>query len=80
MVIEDPRYPLALNSLLAHGARVTSGRTDNDGLIVSELQKRRTKLALITPSHSFLGRRDDIGSAFGVIEVGGPDRELDSRG
>jgi GntR family transcriptional regulator / MocR family aminotransferase len=53
VVVEDPRYPFALHSLLAHGALVTSGRTDNDGLIVSELPQRQTRLVLVTPSHQF---------------------------
>jgi GntR family transcriptional regulator/MocR family aminotransferase len=53
VVIEDPHYQLALHSLLAHGARVISARTDQDGLVVSELPQRRTRLAFVTPSHQF---------------------------
>lgn len=53
VVIEDPHYPPALRSLLAHGALVVSGRTDQDGLVVSELSQRRTRLAYVTPSHQF---------------------------
>lgn len=53
VVVEDPHYQLALHSLLAHGASVTSGRTDHDGLVISELPKRPTRLVLVTPSHQF---------------------------
>jgi GntR family transcriptional regulator / MocR family aminotransferase len=64
VVVEDPRYQLAIQSLLAHGAAVTSCRIDHEGLIVSELPRARIRLALVTPSHQFpsgvvmtLGRR-----------------------
>jgi GntR family transcriptional regulator / MocR family aminotransferase len=53
VVIEDPHYQLALHSLLAHGARVSSARTDNDGLVVSELPARPTRLVYVSPSHQF---------------------------
>ncbi len=53
VVVEDPHYQLALHSLLAHGAQVRSGRTDDEGLVVAELPQRRTKLVFVTPSHQF---------------------------
>jgi GntR family transcriptional regulator/MocR family aminotransferase len=53
VVVEDPHYQLALHSLLAHGARVISGRTDHEGLIVRELPQHGTKLVFVTPSHQF---------------------------
>jgi GntR family transcriptional regulator / MocR family aminotransferase len=53
VVIEDPHYQLAQHSLLAHGARVISGRTDHEGLVVAELALRPTRLVFVTPSHQF---------------------------
>ena len=53
VVVEDPHYQLAQHSLLAHGAHVTSGRTDHEGLVVAELTRRATRLAFVTPSHQF---------------------------
>ena len=53
VVIEDPHYQLAQQSLLAHGARVISVRTDREGLVVRELPRRATRLVLVTPSHHF---------------------------
>jgi GntR family transcriptional regulator/MocR family aminotransferase len=53
VIVEDPHYQLALHSLLAHGARVISGRTDRDGLVVGELPLRPTRLTYVTPSHQF---------------------------
>jgi GntR family transcriptional regulator/MocR family aminotransferase len=53
VVVEDPHYQLTLHSLLAHGARVTSVRTDAEGLVVQELPRRETRLLLVTPSHQF---------------------------
>ena len=53
VVVEDPHYQLAVHSLLAHGAQVRSGRTDEEGLVVRELSQRRTRLVFVTPSHQF---------------------------
>jgi GntR family transcriptional regulator/MocR family aminotransferase len=53
VIIEDPHYQLALHSLLAHGARVISGRTDHEGLVIGESQQRPTRLIFVTPSHQF---------------------------
>jgi GntR family transcriptional regulator/MocR family aminotransferase len=51
VVVEDPHYQLAVHSMLAHGAQMVSGRTDDEGLVVAELPQRRTKLVFVTPSH-----------------------------
>lgn len=53
VLIEDPHYQLALHSLLSHGARVISGRTDAQGLVVRDLPDHPTALAYVTPSHQF---------------------------
>jgi GntR family transcriptional regulator / MocR family aminotransferase len=53
VVVEDPHYQLAVHSLLAHGARVTSVRTDSEGIIVDEMPSRATRLAYVTPAHQF---------------------------
>ncbi|HEX3602697.1 MAG TPA: PLP-dependent aminotransferase family protein [Steroidobacteraceae bacterium] len=53
VVVEDPHYQLAVHSLLAHGARVSSARIDEEGLVVSELPQRPTRLIFVTPSHQF---------------------------
>ena len=53
VVVEDPHYQLAVHSMLAHGAQIVSGRTDDEGLVVGELPQRRTKLVYVTPSHQF---------------------------
>ena len=53
VVVEDPHYQLARHSLLAHGATVLDGRTDEQGLVVSELPRRKTRLAFVAPSHQF---------------------------
>lgn len=53
VIVEDPHYQLALHSLLAHGVKVHSARTDDEGLVVAELPRRRTKLVFVTPSHQF---------------------------
>ena len=53
IIVEDPHYQLALHSMLAHGARVTSVRTDAEGLVVARLPKRGARLVFVTPSHQF---------------------------
>ncbi len=53
VIVEDPHYQLAVHSLLAHGAQVKSARTDEQGLVVSELPQRPTRLVFVTPSHQF---------------------------
>lgn len=53
VVVEDPHYELARHSLLAHGALLIDARTDNEGLVVSELPVRKTRLAFVAPAHQF---------------------------
>jgi GntR family transcriptional regulator / MocR family aminotransferase len=53
VVLEDPHYPLAMHTLLAHGACISSVRTDADGIVVSEIPHRNARLAYLTPSHQF---------------------------
>jgi GntR family transcriptional regulator/MocR family aminotransferase len=53
VVVEDPHYQLAVHSLLAHGALVSSVRTDEEGLVVCELPQRATRLVFVTPAHQF---------------------------
>jgi GntR family transcriptional regulator / MocR family aminotransferase len=53
VVVEDPCYQLAIHSLLAHGAAVTSCRIDHEGLVVSEMPRRRIRLAYVAPAHQF---------------------------
>jgi GntR family transcriptional regulator/MocR family aminotransferase len=52
-VLEDPHYQLAMNALLAHGARVITVATDQDGLIAANLPQRGARLVYVTPSHQF---------------------------
>ena len=49
VVLEDPYYQLALHALEAHGASVASVPTDDQGLVVSELPARATRLVYVTP-------------------------------
>jgi GntR family transcriptional regulator / MocR family aminotransferase len=66
-VIEDPHYQFVLQTLTAHGARVVSVRTDENGLVTSELARHQPRLTCVTPSHQFpsgsvmsLGRRIEL--------------------
>ena len=54
-VIEDPHYQNVAHNLLAHGARVVSVRTDENGLVTAELAKHQPRLICVTPSHQFPG-------------------------
>jgi GntR family transcriptional regulator / MocR family aminotransferase len=67
VVVEDPHYQLAVHCMLTHGARITSVRTDSEGIVVAEMPSRTTRLAYVTPSHQFpsgvtmtLGRRIEL--------------------
>ena len=52
-VLEDPHYQLAMQALLAHGARVVSVAVDEEGLITAQLPARPPRLIYVTPSHQF---------------------------
>jgi GntR family transcriptional regulator/MocR family aminotransferase len=53
VVVEDPHYQLAVQSLAAHGAQLISGRTDQEGLVVRELPTGKSRLVYVAPSHQF---------------------------
>jgi GntR family transcriptional regulator/MocR family aminotransferase len=52
-VLEDPHYQLAMQALVAHGARLVSVPTDREGLIAAQLPTRGARLIYVTPSHQF---------------------------
>jgi GntR family transcriptional regulator/MocR family aminotransferase len=52
VAMEDPHYQLALHAFLAHGARVVSVATDQEGLVTAQLPTRPA-LVCVTPSHQF---------------------------
>jgi GntR family transcriptional regulator/MocR family aminotransferase len=52
-VIEDPYYEPMYHTLLAHGARICSVRTDEDGIVVDEIAARHPRLIYVTPSHQY---------------------------
>jgi GntR family transcriptional regulator/MocR family aminotransferase len=52
-ILEDPHYQLAMQALLAHGARVLSVATDGEGLVTARLPARGARLIYVTPSHQF---------------------------
>jgi GntR family transcriptional regulator/MocR family aminotransferase len=52
-VVEDPFYQLAVQVLIAHGARISYVRTDMEGLCVGEIPDGPSRLAIVTPSHQF---------------------------
>ena len=54
VVLEDPYYQLAMQAFLAHGAALSSVRTDEHGLVVCELPARATRMVYVTP-HQFPG-------------------------
>ncbi|HKT28136.1 PLP-dependent aminotransferase family protein [Dyella sp.] len=53
VVLEEPHYFLAHQALAAHGAELVSVRTDEHGLICSELPEQSPRLIYVTPSHHF---------------------------
>ncbi|MHB1058468.1 MAG: MocR-like pyridoxine biosynthesis transcription factor PdxR [Rhodanobacter sp.] len=53
VVLEEPHYFGAYQTLTAHGARVCGVRTDDDGLVCSELPAEPPSLVCVTPSHQF---------------------------
>jgi len=52
-VLEDPYYQYAMRALLAHGARVLTVPTDEEGLIAARLPSRPPRLVVVSPSHQF---------------------------
>jgi GntR family transcriptional regulator/MocR family aminotransferase len=53
VVLEEPHYFGAYQALIAHGAQVCGVRTDDDGLVCSELPDEPPALICVTPSHQF---------------------------
>ena len=53
VVLEEPHYFGAYQTLTAHGARICGVRTDDDGLVCSELPGEPPSLVCVTPSHQF---------------------------
>lgn len=53
VVLEEPHYFGAYQTLVAHGARVCGVRTDDDGLVCDELPAAAPSLVCVTPSHQF---------------------------
>ena len=53
VVFEEPGYQGARHVFQAAGAEVVPVRVDADGLRVSDVPGRRTRLAYVTPSHQF---------------------------
>jgi GntR family transcriptional regulator/MocR family aminotransferase len=52
-VVEEPGYSSIRAILLAHGARLIAAPVDGSGVDVASFQKRRAKLAYVTPSHQY---------------------------
>jgi GntR family transcriptional regulator/MocR family aminotransferase len=53
VVLEDPHYFLARQSLQAHGAQIHLVPTDNHGLITAALPTHAPRLIYVTPSHQY---------------------------
>ncbi|CAM1000132.1 Transcriptional regulator [Rhodanobacter sp. Root179] len=53
VVLEEPHYFGAYHAMVAHGAKLCPVRTDDDGLVCSELPEVTPKLVCVTPSHQF---------------------------
>lgn len=53
VVLEEPHYFLAHQSLVAHGAQLIAARTDEHGLMCQELPEQSPRLVYVTPSHHF---------------------------
>lgn len=52
-VIEEPGYPNVRATLQAYGARIHAVPLDENGIDVASFEKRRAKLAYVTPSHQY---------------------------
>jgi GntR family transcriptional regulator / MocR family aminotransferase len=51
--VEDPYYQHLVQTLTAHGARLVSIGTDENGLLTAELARHSARLICVTPSHQF---------------------------
>ncbi|HEX4268484.1 MAG TPA: PLP-dependent aminotransferase family protein [Steroidobacteraceae bacterium] len=53
VAIEDPHYLYMMQGLTAHGARIVSVRTDENGMVTSELARHKPRLICVSPSDQF---------------------------
>lgn len=53
VAIEDPHYLYMMQALTAHGARIVSVRTDQNGMVTGELARHRPRLICVSPSDQF---------------------------
>jgi GntR family transcriptional regulator/MocR family aminotransferase len=53
VAIEDPHYLFLMQSLTAHGARLVSVRTDENGMVTAELARHKARLICVSPSDQF---------------------------
>ena len=53
VAIEDPHYLYMMQGLTAHGARIISVRTDENGMVTSELARHKARLICVSPSDQF---------------------------
>ena len=53
VAIEDPHYLYLMQALTAHGARIVSVRTDQNGMVTSELARHKARLICVSPSDQF---------------------------
>lgn len=53
VVMEEPHYFGARSAFVAQGAAICTIRTDDNGLVCSELPTRTPRLVCVTPSHQF---------------------------
>jgi GntR family transcriptional regulator / MocR family aminotransferase len=53
VVLEEPHYFGVYQALVAHGAELVPVRTDEQGIVCSELPDQPPRLIYVTPSHQF---------------------------
>jgi GntR family transcriptional regulator / MocR family aminotransferase len=53
VAIEDPHYLYLMQALTSHGARIVSVRTDENGMVTSELARHKARLICVSPSDQF---------------------------
>lgn len=53
VAVEDPYYLFLMQGLTAHGARIVSVRTDENGMVTSELARHKARLICVSPSDQF---------------------------
>lgn len=53
VALEDPHYLFMMQALTAHGARIVSVRTDDNGMVTSELARHNARLICVSPSDQF---------------------------